>query len=317
MAQTQPVDEGGAIFLLLPVGGRAAALGQAAVADVGSSELVFWNPAGLATLDRGEVAVHYSETFASSNTALTAVLPTGRVGVIAFTAYLVDFGSQDVRLLTSNGTVTGRFSPKNIELIGTYATRLGAGLSFGFNYKLIQFRQDCSGDCGLFPDITGTTHGFDVGLQYAFGGDHGPLRVGIALQHAGLRLQLENRDQADALPTRLQYGAIYTITLPTPDPELQPLDVRFLVDIQNNWVNLAEYDVRVGLELGYGDLIRLRTGYASVNELFENNEDETGARGPSVGIGVQLGRVAVDFSRIFFDSANFDEPVYIGIRADF
>ena len=107
------------------------------------------------------------------------------------------------------------------------------------------------------------------------------------------------------------------MTFPSPDPELQPLDARFLLDVQNNWENFSEYDVRVGLELGYGDLIRLRTGYASINELFENNNDETGARGPSVGIGLQLGRVSVDFSRIFYDSANFDEPVYIGIRADF
>ena len=42
----------------------------------------------------------------------------------------------------------------------------------------------------------------------------GPLRVGIALQHAGLKLQLENRDQADPLPTRLQYGAAYKVDVP-------------------------------------------------------------------------------------------------------
>src|SRR5207248_8930547 len=39
-------DAGGAVFLLVPVGARAAALGQAAVADGGSSESAFWNPAG-------------------------------------------------------------------------------------------------------------------------------------------------------------------------------------------------------------------------------------------------------------------------------
>lgn len=315
-AQNANVAEDGAIFLLVPVGGRAAALGQAAVADFGSSEQVFWNPAGLASMRRGEVAVHHSQTFVSSNTALSAVIPTGSLGTIAFTAYLVDFGSQSVRQV-SDGGVTGLFSPKNIELLGTYATRVIGDLSFGVNYKLIQFRQDCSGDCAQFPSITGTTHGVDLGLQYGVGGDDGPLRIGVALLHAGFKLQLENSDQADPLPTRLQYGIAYKLQLPVPDSTMQPLDARFLIDVQNDWDDLASYDVRVGVELGYGDLIRLRSGYASVNKLFENTDEETGARGPSVGIGVQLGRVSVDFSRIFFDSANFDEPVYIGIRADF
>ena len=34
-------ETGGAAFLLVPVGGRAAALGQAAIADGGSSEAAF------------------------------------------------------------------------------------------------------------------------------------------------------------------------------------------------------------------------------------------------------------------------------------
>ena len=45
-AQAQASGEGaadlGATFLLVPVGGRAAALGQAAIADGGSSEAAFW-----------------------------------------------------------------------------------------------------------------------------------------------------------------------------------------------------------------------------------------------------------------------------------
>jgi len=316
IAQGGNLDEGGAIFLLVPVGGRAAALGQAAVADGGTSESVFWNPAGLAWMTSGEVGVHHAQTFASDNTALSAVFTPHGIGALAFTAYLVDFGSQDVRPLPGGGPVTGRFSPKNIELVASYAANVFNNLAFGINYKLIQFRQDCSGDCGQFPSVAGTTHGFDVGLQYAFGGPNGPLRIGAAIQHAGFRLQLENRDQADPLPTRLQYGFAYTIRFSSPDHPLESLDARLLVDIRNKLDDFGTVDVRVGSEIGYSDLIRLRAGYASINKLFVENEDETGARGPSVGIGLRLGRVAIDFSRIFFDNANFDEPVYIGVRAE-
>ncbi|MCH8255443.1 MAG: hypothetical protein IID06_08840, partial [Gemmatimonadetes bacterium] len=83
-------------------------------------------------------------------------------------------------------------------------------------------------------------------------------------------------------------------------------DVRFLVDIENDWGEFDDPQARIGIELGYTDLIRLRTGYAFV---------DSGASGPAVGLGVKLGRFSVDFSRVFYDSANFDEPVYISLRA--
>ncbi|MCZ6754566.1 MAG: UPF0164 family protein, partial [Gemmatimonadetes bacterium] len=77
-------------FLLVPVGGRAAALGQAAVADGGSSESAFWNPAGLAWLEGSELAVHHAATFISNNTALSAYFAAAGVGTFGVSAYLVD-----------------------------------------------------------------------------------------------------------------------------------------------------------------------------------------------------------------------------------
>ncbi|MFB3112093.1 MAG: PorV/PorQ family protein [Gemmatimonadales bacterium] len=303
VAQQSPDPEvRGAVFLLVPVGGRAAALGQAAVADGGTSESAFWNPAGLALMDGSEVAAHHAKTFISDNTALSAYFTARGLGVIGFSAYLVDYGSQDVTNI--GGLGVGKFSPKNVQLLASFATYVYKGLAFGVNYKLIQFRQDCSGDCGLFPSQVGTTHGVDVGLQY--GRADAPLRFGVAIRHAGFSLQLEDSDQADPLPTKLDFGIVYRVMLPRPAPDVQPLDVRFLVDIENDWGEFDDPQARIGIELGYGDLIRLRTGYAFV---------DSGASGPAVGLGVKLGRFAVDFSRVFYDSATFDEPVYISLRA--
>ena len=90
-AQAQTSGDGaanfGATFLLVPVGGRAAALGQAAIADGGSSEAAFWNPAGLALMEHGEVAAHHAKTFISSNTALSAYFRVRRVGIVGVSAY--------------------------------------------------------------------------------------------------------------------------------------------------------------------------------------------------------------------------------------
>jgi len=62
------------------------------------------------------------------------------------------------------------------------------------------------------------------------------------------------------------------------------------------------------VELGYGQVVRLRAGYA-----FLHSE----SRGPSVGIGLRFGKFAFDFARVFYASSTFDEPVYLSLALAF
>ncbi len=302
VAQDRRLDEG-ATFLLVAVGGRAAGMGQASVADGGSSESVFWNPAGLAMLGHSEIAIHHASTFASNNTALAGYVSASRFGVVGVSAYLVDFGSQEV--VIGPGLPVGRISPKNIELLASYATEVIDQLNVGVSYKLIQFRQDCSGNCSLFPTFVGTTHAVDFGAQYAFGSSH-QLRVGAAVQHLGFKLQVNNRDQADPLPTRVQVGAIYRFDLPQPEGLDERLDLRVLLDLRNRVGEYGDPDIRIGADLGLQEIVRLRAGYAFL---------DAESSGPSVGVGFRVGRLAIDFARVFFTSSNFDEPTFVSLRA--
>ncbi len=299
---SRTITEGGAAFLLVAVGARATALGQAGTADGGSPEAAFWNPAGLALLPESELAAHRASTFASNNTVLSGYLASPVIGVVGLAAYLVDYGSQEV--VPGPGLPpSGRISPRNVEMLASYATSLGGLLSFGVNYKLIQLRYDCSGDCGALRSIVGTTHGVDVGLQYGGIAADG-LRLGLALRHAGFPLQLQNAPQADALPTQLAAGGAYRLRLPQPEGA-QPSFARLLVSAENPCCATLDPDLRVGAELGYGESIRLRGGYA-----FLHSE----SRGPSLGAGLQFGRLVVDFARVFFTSGSLDEPVYLTLR---
>lgn len=300
----QTADEvvaAGAAFLLFPVGGRAAALGQAAVADAGAAEMAFWNPAGLAALDRAEVALHHASTFVSTNTAVAGYVTSQRLGVVGIAGYLVDYGTQEIT--RGPGQVTGRISLKNLELLASYATVVTGSLSVGLNYKLIQFRHDCSGDCAAFPSVTGTTHGIDLGMQYGFGAADA-LRLGATVQHAGFPLQLENRDQADPLPTRVQVGAAYHVDLPRVEGT-ENTSVKVLVDVQEAWGSYRDPDLRVGAELSYGEAVHLRGGYAWLH---------AESRGASIGAGFKLGRAVLDFARIFYATGTFDEPVHLSLR---
>lgn len=302
-AEQQPEQRFGAPFLLFPVGAKATALGQAAAADGGSSEAAFWNPAGLAYMPRSEIGVHFARTFVSDNSALAGFFSIPGLGVFGMSAYLVDYGSQDV--VTGPGVAVGRISPKNIELLGSFAASITTGLYLGLNYKLIQLRQDCSGQCANFPNVSGTTHAVDVGVQYMVGGSDA-LKLGMVVRHAGLELQLENEEQADPLPTRVQVGAIYRVLLPALQGTDHRFDARIVADVDDQWGHYDSPEFRLGLDIGLADLVRFRGGYA-----FLDSE----GKGPSVGVGLRIGRISVDFARVFFVSSSFDEPIHISVTA--
>jgi len=251
----------------------------------------------------GEFAIHHASTFISKNTALTAFFADERIGVIGIAAYLVDYGSQERRPPDPLSAPTGRSSTKNLELLASYATDAARPVSLGVTYKLVQFRQDCEGDCGTLRTIVGTTHAIDAGLQVVLG-HQDALRLGLMVRNAGFKLQLENRDQADPLPTRVHIGASYRIPIPHAGGP-QPIDVRVLADLQDEWGQYASPDAHLGVELGYQDLIRIRAGYA-----FVSGE----SRGPSVGVGLTVDRIAIDFARVFYESGTFEEPVHFSFR---
>jgi hypothetical protein len=235
---------------------------------------------------------------------LAAYVTSRALGTLGVAGYLVDYGSQEV-ISGAGQPVRGRVSPRNVELLASYATDVAGALVLGVNYKLIQFRQDCSGDCTPFRTIVGTTHGVDVGVQYGFG-DNDALRIGASVLHAGFRLQVYNREQADPLPTRVQLGAAYRLRLPTPPESGEMLDAHLMVDVQEPWGEYQTPDARVGVELAYGETIRIRTGYAFL---------QAESAGPSLGLGLRFGRLALDFARIFYDSSSLDNPVYLSLRA--
>jgi hypothetical protein len=298
--------EGGA-FLLLPVGARAVALGQAATADGGTSEAVFWNPAGLATLAKGEFAIYHYDAFFGSGDAIAIAAPSARLGTFALTAYLVNYGDLAVTRADLGPQPVGQISPRNVELMASYATDVG-GLAAGITYKLVQFRVDCTGDCSQVPTATGTTHAVDLGVQYTFAGWR-PVVVGVSLKNLGFNLQVNNRAQADPLPTRLSAGVSAEVVRPVEGG--QGLDARVLADVRGTVLEgpLAMVAL-VGIESGVGEALRLRFGYAFL---------DSNARGPSLGIGVKFGSVAFDLARTFNSAQDVGdtEPVHVTFRVIF
>ena len=125
LAAQDDVATDGAIFLLLPVGGRAVGRGQAVVASVDGSEAVWWNPAGLARQEKRELAIHHSDPFfETSANALTIVVPSSLLGVLAVSANIIDFGDGDQT--DPLGNPLGVVSTRSYVYAASYATTAGS-----------------------------------------------------------------------------------------------------------------------------------------------------------------------------------------------
>src|SRR2546428_3900888 len=91
----QQVNNSGALFLVFPVGARAVGMGQTAAAVDGRGEAAFWNPAGLATLEKNEFGLQSATLVAGNTDAPTAYLPSHPVRVLGRPIYLVGYGHLD------------------------------------------------------------------------------------------------------------------------------------------------------------------------------------------------------------------------------
>jgi len=308
VAQEAPINAG-ALFLVFPVGAQAVGMGQTAMAASGRGDAAFWNPAGLASLSDDEFALHSATLVAGRSNVLGAYFPSRGIGVLGGAVYLVDYG--DLDRTDNNGNTIARIAPRNFEFLASFATTLSGSFQFGLSYKLIQFRVDCSGDCRDFPAGTGATHALDFGGQFRVG-PGGPLRLGVALRNVGFRLQVQNQAQADALPTRLAVGAQYELRLrPAAGGALdQAFDMKFAADVDSPWGDTGEPETRVGIDIGYQKLVRVRAGYAFVQD---------GLSGPSVGLGLESGSLGIDFARAFLTGSDLqaDSPTFFSFRVTF
>jgi hypothetical protein len=107
-------------------------------------------------------------------------------------------------------------------------------------------------------------------------------------------------------------GAEYQVRLrPTPGRAIdQAVDVKLAADVDSPWGQVGQSETRIGIDLGYQQLVRVRAGYAFVTD---------GLSGPSVGLGVQSGSLGVDLARAFLTGSDLqaESPTFFSFRVMF
>lgn len=301
VAEAQSGSTDGALFLLLPVGARAVGMGQAMVAEHPGTEAVWWNPSAIARQDKKEIGIHHSQTIAATGDAITVLYPTGAVGALALSVNVLNFGDQQIT--DPGGVPIGVVLPRNILFAATYGAALGKRVNAGVTYKRLQYRVDCSGQCTTVSTFTATSSAVDLGLQFDVP-SQSPLTVGAAVRNIGTRLQVNDREPADPLPTRIEIGAEYK--LPFIAKLVADTELRVAAAVISD-TDIDHPAARIGADLAYEKNIHLRGGYVA--------NDANGAR-TALGFGIVAGRLMFDIARTFGGlSADAGQtPTYLSLR---
>jgi len=181
-------------FLKIGAGSRAAALGDAFVALPNDASALYWNPAGLAVLNKNEVLIQTTSWIAGTNLYYLGIaLPFGDIGTLGASVYSFSSGEMEETTI-SNPDGTGRFfSASNLALGLSYARALTDRFSVGVTVKYIS---------ETLSRESADAFAFDIGSTFRtnFLND---LTLGIALSNLGSQMELNGPDlivQYDVAP---------------------------------------------------------------------------------------------------------------------
>jgi Type IX secretion system protein PorV len=298
----QPSGSEGSLFLLLPTGAQAVGMGQAMVAAKPGSEGIWWNPASIAEQDSRELAIHHSKTVAGVGDALSFVLPTTSYGTAALSLNILNIGEQQVT--DEFGNVVGVILPRDVVFAGTYAANITHRLTAGLNYKVVQIRVDCSGECSTVGAEVRSSRAVDLGAQYdvEFGA---PLTFGAAIRNIGGKVNSRETNQRDPLPTQVEVGAMYRLKFI--DHYVKDTELR----AAGSFINSRSFggkSVRFGTDVMYQGKVHLRAGYVG--------HDRRGGTSAALGLGLLSGGFAFDIARTFggLPADTGQSPVYVSLR---
>jgi hypothetical protein len=292
----------GALFLLLPTGAQAVGMGQAMVAGRPGSEGIWWNPASIGRDDKRELAIHHSTTVAGVGDALTFVTPIRSWGTAAISVNILNIGEQQVT--DDLGQVIGVILPRDVVFAASYATAIAKRLTAGLNYKLIQLRVDCSGQCSSVGAAVQSSRAIDLGAQYDVQAG-APLTFGAAIRNLGGRLNSRETNRRDPLPTQVELGAMYRLKFL--DHYVKDTELR----ASGSFIDTRAFGgkaVRFGTDVMYQKTVHLRAGYVG--------HDRRGEASAALGFGLQSGGFVFDIARTFggLPAESGQSPVYVSLR---
>lgn len=271
-------------FLEIGVNARAEGMGGAYVAQTGTVDMIYWNPAGLAYMNG--VGVSFSNTEWLANTQFnfaSAAVPIPKIkSVLAASFTTLGVPEQDVRL--ASGEKTGeRYDARDLAVNIGIGTRLIDQFSFGISFKYINQRIWSENATGI---------GIDVGVHYDTPLEG--LSMGSSISNFGSDMSISGKNLTDIIdPDPDNQGVtnvpVTYVTDEFPLPQIFRFGLAYEIDYQEDYILTTAVDLmhptgstesmNLGAELNIRHLIFLRGGYQN---LFERDQ----INGLTMGVGL-------------------------------
>jgi len=254
-----------ASFLNIGPGARALGLGGAYSALGEDADSVYWNPAGLARLEKKEVAASHAELFAQSRHDFLAYAHPTAMGTFAGAFTYLSQTGLDGR--DAMGRPTGSYQASDSALTAGYA-RKTEWADLGATVKYLRSHIASTEAQGM---------AFDLGARKTLGA----LILGAAARNLGPGLKYE--DQRNDLPLRIVAGGAYKLA-----------GGHALAFELTNGPRGAGTDAAFGGEYQAIKGVALRAGYATRSVGGGTGFDA--ARGLSLGVGLRNERLSLDYA---------------------
>ncbi len=295
-------------FLLIETGARAVGMGGAYVAVAEGPVTMYWNPSGIARIDRFSVVFNHSRWLLDiSYNYIGVVFPFEEYGSLGINAV---FLSMDDMQITNeyfpDGIENGFFSAGNYAFGISYGFNLTDRFSMGFNVKYIE---------EYIAQSSASTVAVDIGTLYITEFDD--LKIGMSISNYGAKMQMSGGDllvQKDRYPQEGNNPNI-NANLATDEFDLPLIfrvgfswdalkgtaDSNLLVAVDALVPNNNYKSVNAGLEYVFKNMFSLRGGY---NTWYGGgSRDEIDQSGLSLGLGLKY---AFDFAAVEIDYAYRD-----------
>lgn len=259
-----------AAYLDIGVGARALGMGGAYTALANDSHSVYWNPAGLARLEKREMEASHAELGNSTrHDFLVYAHPTSQMVFAGAFTYLSQ-GKIEGR--DTLGRRTDGFDASDAAAAFA-AARKTAFADVGISVKYLRSHIASSEAQGM---------ALDAGLKRELAAKSGHIVLGAALRNLGPGLKYA--DQRNDLPLRLALGAAYRFS------EGHALAVEF-----QNGPRGAGSDGGIGGEFKAHEGVFLRLGYTTKSAAVAGSGFDA-ARGLTLGVGLNMARLTLDYA---------------------
>ena len=300
------VGTAAAQFLKIGVGARAMGMGGTFTAIASDVSTIYWNPSGIANLNRTSIGFTHSQWFADiSHDFAGVIVPLSSSDFLAVQATTLNTGEQEVTTVEKPEGTGVFYDVRDLAIGLSYARQLTDRFSVGISAKYVMQT--------LYNEQASSLT-LDIG-SYLRTGFHG-LIIGMAISNFGGSMQLEGRDlititdmnkdisgnyNPDAMLTTQEYPLplIFRVGLAMDfvggvDPIIASESNRFTLALEGTHLNDNNERFNIGVEYSWTETVFLRGGYKL------NYDSENWAFGAGINIPIGGQNVVFDYAYIEF-----------------